>query len=198
MSMRTRPRPIAAKSYYSSLQTPQAGREVIHVSPPLHSLPRACSSGFDRVPPRRPIQLRRPPGKTRIHPRRPRQRQRRESSSRNRTWSWSMWWLRIRSSTTSGILRKRISTSSEDGAEQTITSFSREGGRPILPRPERPRYFILFFDNAGLEPAGADVGTRRHGEIRGQRSFPHPHDGGHGFQRYRSKSIKILRRTGIY
>ena len=41
----------------------------------------------------------------------------------------------------------------EDGAEQPITSFSREAD--IQPgAPERQRYMVLFFDNAGLGPEG--------------------------------------------
>jgi len=41
----------------------------------------------------------------------------------------------------------------EDGAEQPITSFSREAD--IQPgTPERQRYMVLFFDNAGLNPEG--------------------------------------------
>jgi VWFA-related protein len=41
----------------------------------------------------------------------------------------------------------------QDGAEQTITSFSREAN--LLPGdPERPRYIVLFFDNSRLGTAG--------------------------------------------
>jgi VWFA-related protein len=41
----------------------------------------------------------------------------------------------------------------EDGVEQPITSFSRESD--IQPgAPERQRYMVLFFDNAGLGPEG--------------------------------------------
>jgi len=41
----------------------------------------------------------------------------------------------------------------EDGAEQPITSFSRVAD--IQPgAPERQRYIVLFFDNAGLDPEG--------------------------------------------
>ncbi|MGD1102123.1 MAG: VWA domain-containing protein [Terriglobia bacterium] len=41
----------------------------------------------------------------------------------------------------------------EDGVERPITSFSREAD--ITPgAPERQRYMVLFFDNAGLDPEG--------------------------------------------
>jgi VWFA-related protein len=44
----------------------------------------------------------------------------------------------------------------EDGVEQPITSFSRES--EIQPgAPERRRYMVLFFDNAGLGPEGQMV-----------------------------------------
>ena len=41
----------------------------------------------------------------------------------------------------------------EDGIEQPITSFSREADVPPG-APERQRYMVLFFDNAGLGPEG--------------------------------------------